>query len=362
MNYSTPLATVLALGISLALGGCLPEKEAAAPVEKAEAIRLVRSIIVQSGPVTPNLKFSGEIKARYESQLAFRVAGKIVERKVDVGDTVKAGQVLFRLDARDFRLAESSAKAALNQARAEQSLAQQNFSRFEELKTRGLVSNADYDRYATALSSSSEQVQRAKVALTQARNQSSYSTLKADNDGIINVINAEVGQVVAAGQAVAQVERQGSLEAEIAVPEQQRAQIQRDTPATIQLWASPGKTYQATVREISPSADPITRTYRTRLNIDNGDALKPGMTANIEIASTSREAILLPLSAMSTKSAQPQVWRIDTETLTAQPVDITTGELLNNDIEIISGVNPGDRIVTAGANLLIPGQTVRIED
>ena len=358
MTYQSLLKLLLTFYAFALLPACKPQAEVE---QRPPVARLVRSVVATPQPITPNLTFSGEIKARYESKLGFRVGGKIIDRRVDIGDHVEPGDVLFRVDDKDLTLAQEAASAALNQARAERSLAQQNYTRFEELKQRGLISSADFDQHATVLRSAREQVQVAEAQLDQAKNKSGYSVLYADQAGVITDIQAEIGQVVQAGQTVACLERAGALEVEFSVPEQQRELIKPQAEAKIQLWAEPDKLYMAMLREISPTADPLTRTYRIRMEIDNPDnALKPGMTATVELAIASRSTLLLPLSALATKSSKPQVWRINSDSLTVEPVWVSTGALIDNNIEITAGINAGERVVTAGANLLTPGQRVRL--
>ena len=356
----TPGVAVVAVLLSLGLTGCL-EEAGQAEQTREEPVRLVRVETASSQALTPSLSFAGEVKARYESQPGFRVSGKLITRDVDVGDAIKPGQVLAKLDDKDLKLQVDAAKASLSRAQAEYRLAEQNYNRYQDLQERGVISRAEYDQAVTTLESARQAVSAASAQLDQARNQLGYATLVADYDGVVSAVNAEVGQVLSAGQPLLYVERSGEREIEIDVPEQQREQIQNADQIDVSLWALPGREYQARLRELAPSADPVTRTYAVRLSLLNADeAVKPGMTASVTFNHAGGDAIVLPLSALYTKTDQPQVWRVDVESNTVQPVDVKTGELVGNHVTIAGGISPGDKIVTAGANLLIPGQKVRL--
>ncbi|MCB1755827.1 MAG: efflux RND transporter periplasmic adaptor subunit [Gammaproteobacteria bacterium] len=330
------------------------------PLEKPEVIRLVRVTTASIEATRPTLSFAGDVRARYESQPGFRVSGKLVERHVDVGDSIRPGQVLARLDDKDLRLGLEAAQARLNQARAEKKLAAQNYDRYADLYKRGAVSKAEFDRINTALQSASEAVAAAAAQSDQARNQLAYAELIADYDGVVSAVLIEVGQVVSAGLPVFDVERSGEREVELSVPEQQRDAVIAAAEIDIRLWALPGKSYRGRLRELAPSADPVTRTYAVRVGIENPDEdIKPGMTARVYFQGDGGDAIVLPMSALYTTTDQPQVWRVNPDN-TVSAVDVTTGVFVGNQVTIESGIEVGDKIVTAGANLLIPGQKVRL--
>lgn len=345
--------------IALLMGGC--DKAAS---EKHEPVRLVRTVTVAAAPVTRQLSFAGQVKSRYASTLGFRVGGKLISRAVDVGAHVRPGQVLAQLDAGDLELTVAAAQADLNSAEAQRKLAALNLERFSELRKKGLVSQADLDRQQTQLKAAAENASAARSRLTQAQNQAQYATLRADADAVVTAIAVEVGQVVAAGQPVLQLDRSGDREVLISVPEQQLAAVRGAQSIAITLWSKPGHVYTGTLREIAPSADPLTRTYAVRIAVNNADAdLQAGMTAaaRIDLPVTNPQ-ITLPLSVLYTKNAQPNVWVVDPAKLTVKLVPVTTAGLTGNQVIIRSGVRAGDIVVSAGANLLVPGQVVKLAE
>jgi RND family efflux transporter MFP subunit len=349
---------IVLLGALLA-GGC--QKAAS---DKQEPIRLVRTVTVAAAPVTRQLSFAGQVKSRYETTLGFRVGGKLVSRAVDVGAHVRPGQVLARLDASDLELNVKAAQADLNSAEADRKLAALNFERFNNLRKKGLVSQADYDRQQTQLMAAEERAVAARSRVAQAQNQAQYATLLADADAVISAIDVEVGQVVAAGQPVLHLDRSGDREVLISVPEQQLAALRGTQAILIKLWSKPDHIYTGKLRETAPSADPVTRTYAVKITVTDADAdLQIGMTAEalIELPVESGQ-FTLPLSVLYTKNAQPNVWVVDPGKLTVKLVPVATGGLSENQVIIISGLHAGDIVVSAGANLLVPGQVVKLAE
>ena len=357
-RHSGAALVIVLLGAILA-GGC--QKAAS---DKQEPIRLVRTVTVAAAPVTRQLSFAGQVKSRYETTLGFRVGGKLVSRMVDVGAHVKPGQVLARLESSDLDLNVKAAQADLNSAEADRKLAALNFERFSDLRKKGLVSQADYDRLQTLLKAAEERAAAARSRLAQAQNQARYATLLADTDAVISAIDVEVGQVVAAGQPVLHLDRSGDREVLISVPEQQIAVLRGAQAIAIKLWSKPGHLYTGKLREIAPSADPVTRTYAVKIAVTDADAdLQLGMTAEaiIDLPVASGQ-ITLPLSVLYTKNARPNVWVVDPGKLTVKLVPVTTGGLSENQVIITSGLRAGDIVVSAGANLLVPGQVVKLAE
>jgi RND family efflux transporter MFP subunit len=353
------IAMAAALLGALLLGGC--QKAAS---DKQEPIRLVRTVTVAAAPVTRQLNFSAQVKSRYETTLGFRVGGKLVSRAVDVGAHVRPGQVLAQLDASDFDLNAKAAQADLNSAEADRKLAALNFERFSDLRKKGLVSQADYDRQQTQLKAADERAVAARSRLAQAQNQAHYATLHADADAVISAIDVEVGQVIAAGQPVLHLDRSGDREVLISVPEQQLAALRGTQSIHIKLWSKPGHVYTGKLREVAPSADPVTRTYAAKIAVTDADAdLQLGMTAEVLIdLPVESDRFTLPLSVLYTKNAQPNVWIVDPARLTVKLVPVTTGGLSENQVIITSGLHAGDIVVSAGANLLVPGQVVKLAE
>ncbi len=332
--------------------------------EKHEPVRLVRTVKVAAAPVSRQLSFPGQVESRYATALSFRVGGKVIGRSVDVGSRVHTGQVLARLDATDLLLAVKAAQADLNGAEADRKLAQLNFKRFSDLRKKGLVSQSDYDRLQTQLKAAEERVIAARSRVTQAQNQAHYATLHADADAVISAVDVEVGQVVAAGQPVLQLDRNGDREVSISVPEQQLAAVRGAQAIHIKLWSHPDHIYTGKLREIAPSADPVTRTYAVKIAVTDADAdLQLGMTAAALIdLPVENDRISLPLSVLYTKNAQPNVWVVDPATLAVKLVPVTTAGLSGDQVMISSGLHAGDIVVSAGANLLVPGQVVKLAE
>jgi RND family efflux transporter MFP subunit len=228
-----------------------------------------------------NREFVGVVRARYETDLGFRVAGKIVTRIVNVGDRVRVGDVVARLDSQDLKLQVESAQAELSAATSNLAQAAADELRFATLKARGYAAVADYDRRKAAKDEADGRLERAQRSLDLARNQLAYAELRADADGVITAALAEPGQVVAIGQAVVRLAHRGEKEAVVSLPETWLAEAQR-AKATMRLWSNGDRQFEARLRELSPQADPMTRTFAARFSIpDADDSVALGMTATV---------------------------------------------------------------------------------
>jgi RND family efflux transporter MFP subunit len=304
-------------------------------------------------------EFVGVVRARHETDLGFRVAGKIVARIVNVGDRVSAGDVVARLDAQDLILQVQSAEAELAAATSNLAQTAADFERYTTLKTRGYASVADFDRKKAAKDEADGRLERARRALGLARNQLAYAELKADADGVITATLAEPGQVVATGQPVARLAHRGEKEAVVALPETWLAEA-RGSTATVRLWSDPDRRFQARLRELSPQADPATRTFSARFTIqDADDAVALGMTATVVLARDSGAAIArLPLGAVINRGTGPLVYVVDHNgTLARRPVTISS--VTEDAVLVTAGLNVGDQVVTLGVHKLDPGTKVR---
>ena len=303
-------------------------------------------------------EFVGVVRARHETDLAFRVAGKIVARAVNVGDRVHAGDVVARLDPQDLSLQVQSAEAEL--AAATSSLAQtaSDLDRYTTLKTRGYASVAEFDRKKAAKDEADGRLERARRALDIARNQLAYAELKADVDGVITATLAEPGQVVAIGQPVARLAHRGEKEAVVALPESWLAEA-RQSKASVRLWSDPDRRFQARLRELSPQADAATRTFAARFTItDADDSVALGMTATVMLARDGDAVARLPLGAVINRGTGPLVYVVeDNGTLARRPVTISS--VSEDAVIVTSGLNVGDQVVTLGVHKLDPGTKVR---
>lgn len=334
------------------LGAVLAAVLAAAcskPEEPAQPLRTVRVMKIDGAAVSGGLTFPGEVRARYESRLGFRLGGKIVERRVDVGAVVRKGQVLARLDAQDVAL--QSAQAEANRA-----LADAEAKRYRDLRAKNFVSEAVLDAKETALKTAAAQ---AGVA----RNQAAYATLVADRDGVVTAVEAEAGQVVSAGQTVVRVAEGNEKEIVIAVPEGEVEKLRAATGFTVTLNSLPGRSWQGRLRELSPSADAATRTFAARIGVTGADeSVRLGMSASVQakVSPGDTAALRLPLSAFFTRNDQANVWVVDPATQTVKLTRVDTDGVAGNDMRVKGGLESGMLVVTAGANLIEDGQKVRL--
>jgi RND family efflux transporter MFP subunit len=329
-----------------------------APAPKSERPVQVQRVAFETGATAR--EFVGVVRARYETDLGFRVAGKIVIRVVNVGDRVRIGDVIARLDARDLQLQVESAEAELAAATSNLSQAASDLQRYATLKSRGYAAIADFDRKQAANDEAEGRLTRARRALDLARNQLAYAELKSDADGVITATLAEAGQVVAIGQAVARLAHQGEKEAVVSLPETWLGEAQQ-ARATVRLWSDRDRSFQARLRELSPQADPATRTFAARFTILDADAdtVAFGMTATVTLARERETPVArLPLAAVLNRGTGPTVYVVDDSgALVLRPV--TVASFTGDSALITGGVNNGDRIVTLGVQTLEAGVRVR---
>ncbi|MDH5245202.1 MAG: efflux RND transporter periplasmic adaptor subunit [Betaproteobacteria bacterium] len=350
------VARALALALPLAaLAGC------GKPESAPEPVRPVQLAQVTLGAMAETAGFAGEVKPRHETDLAFRIGGKIVARNADVGARVKKGQVLARLDPADVALQAEAAKAAAAAAEAEYTYAKAEFERYQSLFAQKFVSGSALDQKRNAFNASRARLDQAKAQLAVAQNQSAYATLVAPEDGVITTVSAEAGQVVAAGLPVMKLAREDEREVAISVPENRIDELARAKAIGVALAASPQKIYPARVREISPSVDPVTRTFAVRVAVLVPDAaLQWGMTATVGlVAAGPADAALLPLTSLYRQDDRPAVWIYDPATRKVELRLVKIGQYREDGIVVTSGLADGEWVVTAGVHKLRPGQTVR---
>lgn len=339
----------------LVLGGCSREPE------RAPDVRPVRLLQLQSATGQSAYEFSGDVRPRIESRLGFRVGGKIAARLVDVGATVRRGQPLARLDPTDLNLAEQGSRAQYEAARTDRDLAAADLKRYNDLFAKGFISAAEQNRRQASYEAAAARLRQAEAALREQSNQTGYTVLAADADGVVTAIDAEVGQVVSAGQSVVRVAQTAEKEVAIGLPEDQVDWLRDIRDVSVRTWAEPERRLPGRVREIAAAADPVTRTYAARITVPNPPAdLKFGMTAMVTFVRTGASpAVRVPLTALLQQQGSNQVWVYDSAAGTVQPVAVTLGQPIGNEIEVSSGLRPGQTIVTAGVHLLKPGQKVR---
>jgi RND family efflux transporter MFP subunit len=301
------------------------------------------------------------IASRTETDLAFRIGGKMVTRLVDAGDRVKAGDVIARLDPEDLTLQLESAEAEFAAATSSLAQASADRDRFDTLKAQGHATAADYDRKALARDEAAARLERAERTLSLAKRQVAYAELKADVDGVVTATAAEPGQVVAVGQPIATLAHLDGKEAVVALPEDWFAHA-AEANATVSLWSDSARHLDAHLRELSPEADPATRTYAARFAIaDADDSIAFGMTATVTLTRQGGAPVArLPLAAILNKGEGPAVYVVRDHALALAPVKVAA--FTEDTATITSGVSDGDQVVTLGVQKLEPGEQVRTVD
>jgi membrane fusion protein, multidrug efflux system len=373
MNTPSKKTILIAIGLALAaLTGITacgkkedpPAAKAAATTSqpnKAEPVRPVRTITVAQGAVGDILYLPGEVKARFEQRYGFRVNGKIAQRLVDVGQAVKAGQTLAVMDSSDVLPSIAAQNAQVEAARTDMTLQQAELKRVQELSTKGFLSNAALDRQRAATDASVARLKAAQSQLASVQNGLNFQTLRADKAGIVVGVDAEAGSVVAAGQSVVRVAQVSEKEIQVSVPERSVKALREAKALNAVSDAVPGKLYNLQLRELAPNADSASRTYAAKLTILNADdALRWGMSSTVRIDLNQTQALVVPNTALYTRDSIVRVWVVDKATETVKPVDVKLGTSKDDGVVVTSGLKAGDIVVTAGSNLLQPGQKVRL--
>ena len=332
------------------------------PTPAEEPVRAVKVITVGADSQHSSVEYSGEVRARVESRLGFRVAGKIIRRQVELGQRVRAGEVLAQLDPQDYKLTADSARAQLAAAATNRDLAAADFRRFKDLREQNFISSAELERRETTLKAAQAQFDQAQAQLSGQGNQLTYTTLVADVSGVVTAVDAEVGQVVAAGTPIVRIAQDGARDVVFSVPEDKVQAVHVGSTAQVLLWGSQ-QTSRGTVREVAASADPVTRTYSVKLTTDGKDVLPLGATVTVTTAAFAHEdtpVIKLPTSALLRDGNGSAVWLLDSATMTVKlkAIDIATAD--GNAVVVRSGLEPGLQVVVAGVHVLQPGQKVSL--
>jgi len=306
--------------------------------------------------------YAGEVRAREESQLSFRVGGNLVARNVDTGVQVKRGEVLAVLDADDLNLQAQAAQAQLAAAEADLERARGDRDRYEKLVQQQLVSRSTYDAQVATFKAAEGQARAARAQLDVSRNQAGYAQLRAPRDGVIASRQVEVGQVVAAGQTVFTLAADGGREALISLPEGRVREFSVGQQVMVELWNAPGQRVPGTVREISPAADPQTRTYAARVDLPGAtaEAVALGQSARVYVQDTdTRAALSVPLSAVQRGvGGATAVWVVDPANGAVRSRPVQLGRFGEDSVPVLGGLKPGDWVVAAGGHLLREGQPV----
>ncbi|MFO1319894.1 MAG: efflux RND transporter periplasmic adaptor subunit [Burkholderiales bacterium] len=354
MNVRILIATAVCAVTILA--GCKAE---APPPNPPRAVNVVR---VGALEADPGNRYAGEVRARYETPLGFRVPGKVTERHVDVGAVVRRGQVLARLDPVDLQLAAEAARQQVSATKSNLDQQRTEYERFHALHAQGFISAAELDRRKAALDMAAAQAAQARAQWEANRNQSVYATLTADHDGVVTAVSAEVGQVVDRGMPVMRIARPGEKEVAISIPEGRIVDARRARDAEIRLWADPERVYKGRVRELSPSADGVTRTYSMKVTVlDADDNVTLGMTANVALAAPATgPGMRLPSSAIFQQGDKAAVWVVDgaTSQVALRPVKVL--RYADDHVVLGDGLSAGESVVRAGVHKLFAGEKVRV--
>jgi len=329
-------------------------------------VRPVKVFRIEQNAVAGARSFAGEVRARIETPLSFRVGGKLLERKVDVGDPVRKGQLLAILDGNDYRLAAQSLKAQLASAQADSTFLRDDLVRYRELLAQQVISPPEFERHETAYTTARERTAALEASVAEANNQLSYTELHADRDGVVTALAVEAGQVLTTGQAVVTLAQLDEKEIHFDVPEHRLAEIKSQQAVDVSLWLDDERLLKARIREIASAADPASRTYRVKASLLEGlDAAQLGMTATVHITLNTASAIAIPLSAVYTPQNQPDhplVWVVDEQAATIKSVPVRLGETQPGERIAVEGVSAGQLLVSAGVQRLVEGQAVRLPE
>lgn len=354
MRFPTALPLVAASFLAV-LAGCTR------PAEPVEEIRPVRTMTVAPVATSAVAEFAGEVRPRVETRAGFQVAGRITQRLVDVGQAVRQGQPLAAIDPQDYRLAAEASAAARTSAEVERDQQRADYRRFQELQARGFISQADLDRRKATLDAAEARYAQTVANAQVSGNQAAYAVLRAPHDAVVTAVDAEVGQVVAAGQSVLRLAQTADKEVLIGIPEQQRALLDGAGDITVRLWAG-GAPINGRLRELAPAADPATRTFPARIAlVDPPSTVALGMTATVSFSMPLAEPVItLPLQALLVDGGATHAWRYDAASGTVRRARVTVGNVAGNEIVVADGLHAGDIVVTAGTHQLRDGQKVKL--
>ncbi|HXV30688.1 MAG TPA: efflux RND transporter periplasmic adaptor subunit [Sinorhizobium sp.] len=337
------------------LSGCSEEK-----AETKEFIRPVKVVEITGTDEARRLDYSGVVKARTEMNLGFRVGGKITERLVNIGDRVKPGDLLARLDQTDYELAVKGAEASLFAAEKQVETTALAKGRAEQLFARKFSSKAQLDQAKLAYDQAVSTRNAAASALDQARNQVAYADLKSDQSGIVTAISADISQVVGTGSPVVTVAVDGEKEVEIAVPEMDISEFRPGRAVKVRFWSDETLTPDGRVREVSGSADRQSRTFSVRISLPDDPDILLGMTATVEMAAAHAQALVaIPLSALAKQDDKDVVWVVDRDTSLVHARAISLADFAGDQVRIAEGLAPGDLVVAAGTQFMTEGLEVK---
>ncbi|MBZ9674244.1 efflux RND transporter periplasmic adaptor subunit [Mesorhizobium sp. ES1-1] len=348
--------SLLLVAVTLGLAGCSQEK-----AEVKDVIRPVKVVEIAQAHDTRTLSYSGSVRARTESALAFRVNGKITERLVDIGQHVGSGDVLARIDPTDYDLSVKSAQAALDAAERQVETVELARKRAEQLFAKNFAPKSQLEQATLTYDQAVATRDSARSSFDQAKNQVGYTDLKADTAGIVTSVNADVGQVVGSGTPVVTVAVDGEKEVLIAVPEMEIAQFKPGKVVKAGFWSDDALALEGKVREVAGSADPQSRTFAVRVSLPDDPRVLLGMTASIEAsAANERQQVSIPLSALAEQGSQPIVWTVDRSADTVHARKVKVAAFAADGVRVAEGLKPGDVVVAAGTQFMTENLKVKL--
>jgi RND family efflux transporter MFP subunit len=353
-HWAWRLSAISAVCTALCLSACSRQEAVQEPV------RAVKLLTVGGSDLNVQGEYAAEVRARVESRLGFRVGGKLVQRQAEVGQRVNAGQVLAQIDPQDYQLGAQAAQAQVAAAQTQRDLALSDFKRYESLKAQNFISGAELERRETTLKAAEATLAQAKAQAQAQTNQANYTHLNATAPGVITGVEAEIGQVVSAGQPVVRLAQDGPRDAVFSVSEQAVLVFKpgQDMQAVL---TSTGQVLKGRVREVGASADPVTRTYVVKLALDKAEKLPLGATVNVlaaQLPGSQAGALKLPTSALRQDGSATAVWVLDEASMTVRSQAVQVGAIDGNEVVIASGLKAGQKVVSAGVHVLTPGQKV----
>lgn len=357
LDTPAPFATALQTGLLLvlfSLPGCSKS------IDKIDDVRPVKVIKVSPSSISEVAEYAGDVRARVTTRIGFRVSGKIVARKVDVGSAVKKGQILMQLDPQDQELLQTQALSSVKASEIARDYALSEFNRYRNLYDKKFVSQTLLDSKEAAYRSAQANYDQSVANNRYQSNQTNYTTLAANADGVVTSIDAEVGQVVTAGTPVLQIANPGEMEIVVAIPEDKVDKIRQLNNVQVRLWAQPKNLIDGVIREISPIADPVTRTFTIKISLpEQPQEMHLGMTAYAIFTSKSpARQITLPITALLEYKNGYAVWVVENNLLKLVPVE--TGDSSGNDVIITGNLKEGQAVVIAGVASLHAGQKVTV--
>ncbi len=348
--------SILSISACVVLASCSSK-----PAEKVEAARPVATVIAAFTQDAPAAHYAGTVRSRFETRLAFRASGQVQSRAVEMGASVARGQVLMQLDPKDAELSATSASGQLRAAELTAAAQAKDLERAGSLLTEGFISRSEYDRQKASNAQAQAQLTSARSQFGGAARQVGYASLVAPRAGVIGAVQAEAGDVVAAGQTVMTLSDPAAPEVAISVPEDQVEALRTSGEIWITLWANPGARLRGKLRSLASIADSTTRTFDARITIEKPfDGVKLGQTSEVLVSRRAPQpGARIPLTALDERGGGVRVWTVDRTTQTLRSRPVVLGGVDRENALIVAGLNPGDEVVVSGVHVLRQGERVK---